>query len=145
MMSHRTSADGPPIPPNCSHSTHAQISNLFWISLSVSAGVTLLQGMMAPGIAWFYGEPRLVEIVLAFAAVGMFTGLTIQHRGLLRRQMRFGTLSAVDIAAAIAGVTAAVTAALLGAGYWALVLERFVAALVTTSGVWIACEPVNVL
>jgi PST family polysaccharide transporter len=120
--------------------TRAQITTLFWISFGISIAATVVEVVLAPGIAWFYGEPRLLGIALALAAVGMFAGVSMQHRGLLRRQMRFGALSAIEILAAVLGLAAAIVAALLGAGYWALVYEQLAMAVVTTAGVWIACR-----
>ena len=42
--------------------TNAQISTLFWINLALSVGVMLVAAAIAPAIARFYHEPRLVLI-----------------------------------------------------------------------------------
>ncbi|MCA1636363.1 MAG: lipopolysaccharide biosynthesis protein [Acidobacteria bacterium] len=73
--------------------THAQVSTLFWVNVALSVGVAALTAVIAPLVAWFYGEPRLTAITLAYCAGFLFSGLTVQHEALLRRQMRFGALS----------------------------------------------------
>src|SRR5438552_18854453 len=44
--------------------THEQVSNLFWVNVTVGGVTTLLVAASAPAIAWFYREPRLVGITL---------------------------------------------------------------------------------
>src|SRR5678816_4332742 len=36
-----------------------QISTLFWVNVTISTAITVLMILLAPLIAWFYGEPRL--------------------------------------------------------------------------------------
>ncbi len=69
---------------------HAQISTLFWINVVLSLAFMLLTATLAPAIAWFYSEPRLTWITLALAGAFIFSGFTVQHQALLRRQMNFG-------------------------------------------------------
>lgn len=40
---------------------HDQISTLFWINVMLSLGIMLITAALAPAIAWFYGEQRLLE------------------------------------------------------------------------------------
>jgi PST family polysaccharide transporter len=100
---------------------HAQVSALFWINLGVSAVLGIIVFALAPAVAWFYGEPRLVWITMAIACTFVFGGATVQHQALLRRQMRYGVLGMVDIIAMAVGIGIAIFMALRGFGYWALV------------------------
>src|SRR3546814_2311922 len=79
---------------------------------------------MAPAVAAFYGHPELVQITLWLALGFVISGLGTQHVALLRRQMRFKTLAGVQLAAEVVGLGAAVIAALSGADYWSLVIQR---------------------
>jgi PST family polysaccharide transporter len=76
---------------------------------------------VAPVLAWLYGEPRVALIALVVAGTFLFSGLMVQHDALLRRQMRFVSLTVRDIAASVVGVAVAIVMAWRGAGYWALV------------------------
>ena len=35
-----------------------QISTLFWVNVAISVFIMLLMMLAAPGVAWFFGEPR---------------------------------------------------------------------------------------
>jgi O-antigen/teichoic acid export membrane protein len=59
-----------------------QISTLFWINISLSAAIMLFTAAIAPAIAWFYGEPKLTAITIAYAAGFLFGGIAVQHEAL---------------------------------------------------------------
>ena len=118
---------------------HGQVSTLFWINVGLSIVLVGVTAGLAPVVAWFYGEPRLIPITLVLAGAFLFGGLTIQHQALLRRQMRFRALAIVDIVAMALSVAVAIASALLGAGYWSLVAMQITLAAATAVGVWWAC------
>lgn len=104
------------------HITRAQVSALFWINVGVSAALALLVALLSPLVAAFYGDPRLEEVTLALGLFLFFSGASAQHFALLRRQMRFTRLAAIEPTALAVGIAAAVLAALWGLDYWALVV-----------------------
>ncbi len=116
--------------------TADQISTLFWVNVGLSVVVMLLTMTIAPGVAWFYGEPRLTLITMGFAAGFLFGGLTVQHEALLRRQMRFGALAAMEIISIMAGLVVAIPMAWRGNGYWSLVANQLVQGLTYAVGIW---------
>lgn len=118
------------------HVTHDQVSTLFWINVALSAALMLVTAALAPAIAWFYGEPRLTAITLAFAATFILGGFTVQHQALLQRQMRFKAIAAVDLLGLIVGIVTAVAMAWRGFGYWALVGMTASAACINCVIVW---------
>ena len=101
--------------------THAQVSNLFWINIAVSAATTLVLATLGPIIAQFYHTPGLVPITLFLSVTFLISGSTIQHQALLKRQMRFKALAMIEVGSMGVGVLAGVAMALLGYGYWSLV------------------------
>ncbi len=119
--------------------THDQISTLFWLNVALGFLITLLTAACAPLVAWFYGEPRVTMITVALAAAFTFGGLAAQHEALLRRQMRFVAVTTSQIVSTAAGVIAGIAAALLGAGYWALVVMQLTKAVAGAIGVWVVC------
>jgi len=116
--------------------THEQVSTLFWVNVGLSLVLMLLVAALSPLIAAFYHEPKLQPITLAIAAMFIFDGLAVQHQALLRRQMRFGILAKIQIFSAFIGLATAITAALLGAGYWALLIQGAAAQVVSTGFTW---------
>src|SRR5690606_25405780 len=87
-----------------------------------------------------YGEPILLQVTPVVALTVLITGLASQHVALLRRQMRFFTLAVVQNGADILSLGAAIAAALMGWGLWALVVQRFVWSVVISAGAWLACD-----
>ncbi|MBP7936277.1 MAG: lipopolysaccharide biosynthesis protein [Phycisphaerae bacterium] len=101
--------------------THAHVSTLFWLNVVFGAVVMSIIAGLAPILAWFYGEPRLVPLVLALAAMSLLGGFGIQHMALLRRQMRFGAVAAIELSAMTVGASIASAMAWAGYSYWSLV------------------------
>jgi O-antigen/teichoic acid export membrane protein len=66
--------------------------------------------------------------------------VAVQHQALLKRQMRFEALAAVEISSVLAGIVAGVSAAVAGLGCWALVIMQLVTAATLAVGVWRACR-----
>jgi O-antigen/teichoic acid export membrane protein len=119
--------------------THEQTTALFWIGVGIGLAATVLSCALAPAVAWFYGEPRLVPIMLVLGTGFLFGGVSVQHQALMQRQMHFSKLAAVDIGAAIAGTLAAVVAAGMGAGYWSLVVQQLAPVIFGSAAQWLIC------
>ncbi len=119
---------------------HSQVSTLFWLNAAFGFLLSVFTVGLAPLLAWFYGDPRLVWITLALSGVFLFTGLSVQHQALLRRQMKFGVLAVVEITSLTAGIIAAIIAAYFGAAYWALVIMQLVIPVANVIGLWITCK-----
>lgn len=120
--------------------THDQVSTLFWINVALSAGVMLVVAALAPLIAAFYSEPRLVWVTLTLAGTMVFGGLTVQHQALLRRQMRFKALAVIEVVSMASGIGVAITMALLDFGYWSLVGMTAIVAFMNAVMVWVLCD-----
>ena len=118
---------------------HQQISTLFWINVAVSTIAMLVTAALAPAIAWFYNEPRLTWIGLALSTSFLFVGLSVQHQALLRRQMRFTALAAIEIGSMGIGIATGIVLAWYGAGYWALVGLSAATAISNVALVWVFC------
>ncbi|MCL1469346.1 lipopolysaccharide biosynthesis protein [Argonema antarcticum] len=120
--------------------THKQVSTLLWINVAIGFGITVLTIAIAPLVAWFYNEPRLTPIAMVLAIGFIFGSLTVQHQALLRRQMRFKALSAIDLTSMFVSVIVGIASALMLPDknqYWALVFARLSMTICNTIGVWI--------
>ena len=120
--------------------TQGQVSALFWIN----SGVGLLLGaglfLGAPALARFYSQAELEPVTRWLALAFVMSGLTVQHWALLRRQMRFGAIAGLETMADLAGFAAAISLAVAGAGYWALVAQRLIAPGLLMAGSWLVCR-----
>src|SRR3984957_2751696 len=101
--------------------TNAQISTLFWINVLVGGFLGIVSVALAPAIAVFYHEPRLVGVTVALAAGFLVNAAGVQHSALLQRQMRFTALAVINILSLVISSAIGIRGALAGYGYWALV------------------------
>ena len=120
--------------------TAAQISTLFWLNIALSVAVALVCISIAPAVSWFYGEQRLTWITIVGGIGFIISGLSIQHEALLRRQMRFVALSAISIAAMLAGYIVGIGLAWKGYQYRALVISQLAVLSTSTIATWFACR-----
>ncbi|WP_031340909.1 lipopolysaccharide biosynthesis protein [Xanthomonas maliensis] len=112
------------------HVSREQRDNLFWINSGIGLLLSIVVFASAHLIANFYKEPALVTISQALALTFLLNGMTTQYRAHLSRALRFGQVALSDVGAQVLGLVAAVAAALAGWGYWALVVQQVVQALV---------------
>jgi O-antigen/teichoic acid export membrane protein len=116
-----------------------QISTLFWVNLTLSVLTMGLMVFLAPALAWFYGDPRLVLITVV-SAVGLIVGgLTVQHEALLKRQMRFTALSAIALTSMTVGYVVGIAFAWYGFSFWALVFSQLALLCTNALLVWTIC------
>ena len=116
------------------------VNSVFWTSLALNFSLTLVLAALAPILAWFYGEPRLVKLTIALAGGALLLNLGAQPETLLKRQMRFHWLAFISLVAALTGAVVAVVMAKLGAGYWALAFQTIVTFLVRSLLAWVFCD-----
>lgn len=119
--------------------SHDQLSTLFWINVGLNSFLTLLFIVSCPAIAWFYSEPRLLEIGMVISATILMGALPIQHLALLKRNLQFFRTSLNDFVAVISSTILAVFLAWSGWGYWSIVARRLAAAFVNAVGGWLLC------
>jgi O-antigen/teichoic acid export membrane protein len=102
--------------------------------------VSVAVAACSPLIAWLYREPRLAPIALCTAITFVFSGMSNQHLALLRRTMQFGRIAKIQLLGSLAGFAIAVTIAICGYGYWALVLRPIANSIFVAFGAWFACR-----
>jgi len=120
--------------------TRGQVSSLFWLSSGIGLAIAAVVAACSPLIAWIYREPRLEAIALYSAITFVLFGVSTQHLALLRRTMQFGRIAKIQIISTLAGVAIAISIAIFGYGYWALVLRPIATSLCIVIGAWVACQ-----
>lgn len=116
---------------------HKQVSTLFWINVAIGLTLTLLTAALAPALAYFYHEPRLLSITLALSLTFLIGGLRVQHDAILRRAMLFRAIAFRDVICFMIAVPIAIVMAWRGAGYWALVAMPLTLGFVQMTLSWI--------
>ena len=120
--------------------TEEQLKKLFWVNLSIMVGLTLFFVVIAPVIAWFFGEASVKSISRGMALSILFSGLGTCHLALLSRKMKFNLFAAAQVLAALISTGLAIGLALEGLGVWSLVLRWVSFPLATTVFAWLFCR-----
>lgn len=106
-------------------------TNLFWANVAIGTSCAGVAVLSIPLIVALYGEPRLNAIVLTLAGVFVLNGATTQFQAELSRSLRFKALAGADIVAQALGIAVAITMAVLGFSYWAIVTQQIVVSVLT--------------
>jgi lipopolysaccharide exporter len=99
-----------------------ELSSLYWLNVFFGALVGVLLWLNAPVVAGLFHEERVVPLLRVVSAAFLILPLGKQFEVLLQRDLRFDVLARQDIVAAATSLVLAITAAMLGAGVWSLVL-----------------------
>jgi PST family polysaccharide transporter len=119
--------------------THPQVSTLFWLNASLGAALMAITMLIAPLVAWFYHEPKLVAITAALSVGFLLSGLGVQHSALLARQMRWPAVSAAGLPLQVMSLGVGIWLAWRGWGPWALVCMALINSFLQTLLVWCLC------
>jgi PST family polysaccharide transporter len=111
--------------------TARQRDGLFWVNAAAGVLLAGLAFAAAQPIAAAFSEPELVPIARMLAITFVLNGLSAQYRAGLGRDLRFGGLALTEVSAQLVAFAVAVTAAAMGAGYWALVAQQLAQGVVT--------------
>ncbi|GER22673.1 lipopolysaccharide biosynthesis protein [Zafaria cholistanensis] len=103
------------------------------LNLLMAVALAGLTVAAAPHLAAFFRAAALEPVLLLLAAALPLKALSIVPRAMLSRELHFRGIGAADIAAAAAGAAAGISAALLGAGYFAIVPQILAADLLTAA------------
>jgi O-antigen/teichoic acid export membrane protein len=118
--------------------TQEHISTLFWINVGLGTFLTIVVAALGPFLAAFYKDPRLLWLTVASASIFLFNSLSVQHKALLDRSMRFTTGVKIDMLSVVVGSAIAIGMAALGFGYWSLICQNISLPIVGTIATWIA-------
>lgn len=104
--------------------TTRQRDGLFWFNAAAGLALAALLAGGADVVASVFSQDALVPVTQALALTFVLNGLAAQYRAGLTRDLRFGAVAGADLLAQFAALVVAVTTALAGAGYWALVAQQ---------------------
>lgn len=103
-----------------------KLRQAFGIVLLVNLALFVFLNLIAPLVARFYSEDRLVEIVRVLSIQFLLGPLCVIPDVLLQRQLEFKKRSLIDFGAAVLTSLATLSLALSGFGIWALVVGNLV-------------------
>lgn len=103
--------------------TPQQASNVFWVSTGLGLASAVAITACTPLLVAFYSEPLLSTLAPVMAIGLLLGGMQTQLQVNLARRLRFTALALTDLLALVGSLGGAIVVALLGWGYWALVIQ----------------------
>lgn len=116
--------------------TEAERNSLFWLNLILGALLAVFVAATGFIVAEFFHEPKLRALVPLMGITFLINGGHTQLKAQLAREHRFGELNLIEIGAFTSSTVAAIAAAILGGGAWALATMMLVAEAALAIGVW---------
>lgn len=112
--------------------TRGDIRASFTVVFLLTALITAAIFALAPWFGAFYGEDGLAAFLRVAAVGGLIEAISFPIRGLLRRDMAFGTLAFINTAAVIATAVTTIVLALAGFSFMSFAWGLVATAAVTT-------------
>jgi teichuronic acid exporter len=103
-----------------------ELSAAFSLNAFIGSGLYLLLFFLSPLVASFFGNDQLTVLIRVGAFSSFFGGLSVVHRSLLQRRLRYGRLALIEVVAALAGSAGALVMAIRGYGVWSLLASTFI-------------------
>jgi O-antigen/teichoic acid export membrane protein len=116
--------------------TQAHLSTVFWLNLIMGGGLTVLIISIAPIIAMLYQEPALIPLTRVLALNFLIGAFRVVQYSLLQKDIDFQKLSCIEITASLLSGGMAISAALLQAGVWSLVLQSLLFTTLVSLMLW---------
>jgi PST family polysaccharide transporter len=113
--------------------TPGQIAELNTLALLAGVGSVGLSCAFAQPMAWFFSSPPLNNVLIVSSLMFLFNAFQVVPQALLKKELRFKLLAAIETARTLFQICATVVFAFLHFRYWSLVIG-YVAASAITSG-----------
>lgn len=114
--------------------TAEQQNSLFWINQIIGVSVACITVICALTLPSVYKSPVLMPLLLGLSFVQLIVFFANFQVALLRRQMRFGILGAIEQISTLIAISLAIVVAFRGGGIWALFVAHALSLLGTAIG-----------
>lgn len=117
--------------------TPADYSTVFYFNVSISLILYLIFYLIAPLIAGFYDEPKLVGLIRILCLNFILLSFGLIQQVVLQKKVDFKLMSFVNVASSLVAGIVALYMALKGFGPWAVVVQILAKSFVTSLLLWI--------
>lgn len=117
--------------------THEERSSLYWLTVIVGAGLTLLVMIISPAIGWYFTQPQLQPLLLLAATNFFAISLGQQLRMDAEKALNFRQVALIEILAGLVAFLVAIATAWLNWGVYALIFAAMTNVWLTTILSWI--------
>lgn len=112
-------------------------SSVFWINLTVSIIIYVILFFIAPLIAEFYKQPILTKLTQVLSMVFIINSFSFVQETRLSKEMRFKTLTIIQIPSLVLGGVVSVSMAITGYGVWSIIAMQLVSRFVYVIQIWL--------
>jgi len=116
--------------------TRAELSNLYWFSLTVFTIAGLVVMAISPLVAAFYGIDEISNVVIVYGFLMILNGIGSTHGMVMLRRLRFGYQGMIAVVAQTIGISTGLVAAWIWHSYWALIVTQVVSNVIGLVLVW---------
>jgi PST family polysaccharide transporter len=99
-----------------------EVTFLFWFNMLATFTIAIIMAATSPLVGGFFHQPVVSKVILLSLIGFIFTGISLQHRALLSRDLRFTELAMIDSTAISLQFASTLALAILGYGVWAIVI-----------------------
>lgn len=117
--------------------SEAQASSLLILNVIFGLTTSVVLFTLAPLIIHVYQDQRTVELARLLSWSFLLSSLGTQHLALLRRQLKFGLLAKLNLAAIAIGQVVAITLAYQGWGYWSIAFGMLISTAANVIMAWL--------
>lgn len=123
--------------------THRLASSLFWVSTIFGILATLAIAALAGIAAGFFNEPRVAPVFQVSAFAVLLSAMVGPYVAIMRRRLQVRGVEVISLGSEAVGLVLAIIAALLGASYWALVVQQLTGPFLTLIAliIWTGWRP----
>jgi PST family polysaccharide transporter len=117
-------------------------STHFSLRLGLSITLLIFGLLLSPLLRKIYADQvMVVDVFLVLLVFNIIQASSSTPNLILRREMRFGVLAAINLSASLAMTIVAPLLAFLGAGIWSLVAELATSQIIRWIGFWLVLRP----
>lgn len=108
----------------------------FWLGLGFGLFLFAATWLGAPLAGWFFRDPRATGVVRLLSLNFPLTALGAVHNALLRKELAFGRKFVPEFVRSLGKGVGSIVFALLGFGYWSLIMGQLVGTAVSIIAFW---------
>ena len=112
------------------------LSSVFFLNIFAGLMLSLLMLGLAPGIAYFYKENKLVSIGMVLGTRFFISSFAIVQRSLFAKKIDFKKIATAEVTSESLGGGLAIFLALSGMGAWSIVIQSVTSSTVNVILLW---------
>lgn len=119
------------------HPSRTVLSTLYWLNLGAAFLLMVLLMLLSWPVSHFYRQPEIVPVMMLMSLAMPLGASGLQFRVMAERELRFAIIAGIDIASMAVAFAAAILAASLGGGVYALVAGLLSGAIASSALFWL--------